>query len=93
MLENNSIELVYVERGGEMVSGLAMNQSGDSVGISNAFGSLEDIVCCVALVSRRYPMKGIVGYDGKAEVVALSDIGFKEIGNLRVWLRDCNSFT
>lgn len=87
LLENKTIELLYVERDGKVVSGLATNQSGDSVGISNAFGPPEDILCCVASVVERYPMKGIVGYDGKAEVVALSKIGFNEIGDLRVWLR------
>ncbi len=86
LIENNAIELVYVERDGEVVSGLATNQSGDSVGISNAFGPLDDVVCCVASVAGRHPTKGIVGYDGRVEVVALSKIGFKEIGHLRVWL-------
>ncbi len=88
LLENNSIELIYVERDGVVVSGLATNQSGYSVGISNAFGPLEDVLCCIASVAGRHPMKGIVGYDGKAEVAALSKFGFKEIGNLRIWLRD-----
>ena len=88
LLENTTIELVFVERDGKVVSGLATNQSGDSVGISNAFGPLEDIVGCVASVAANYPMKGIVGYDGETEVAALSEIGFKAIGNLRVWLRD-----
>ncbi len=88
LLENNAIELIYVERDGKVVSGLATNQSGDSVGISNLFGPLEDILCCVASVVGRYPMKGIVGYGDNTELLTLSKIGFKEIGNLRVWLRN-----
>ncbi|MFK7853015.1 MAG: hypothetical protein AB8B79_02835 [Granulosicoccus sp.] len=88
LLVNNSIELVYVERDGEVVSGLATNQSGDSVGITNAFGPHCDIVSCIASLAGRYPMKGIVGYDGKSEVEALCSIGFKSIGGLQVWLHD-----
>ena len=88
LLENKAIKLVCVERDGRVVSGLAMNQSGDSIGISNLFGPFEDIACCIASIVRSYPMKGIVGYGSKAELVALSKIGFNEIGNLRVSLRD-----
>ncbi len=87
LLENTDIELIYLERDGKVVSGLATSHSGDSVGISNTFGQSNDILGCVSLVAESHPSKGIVGYDGKAEVVALSNLGFQEIGNLRVWLR------
>ena len=87
LLDNSAVELVYVERNGEVVSGLATNQSGDSVGISNTFGSTEDLLRCVAAVVNRHPNKGIVGYDSKADIAALLRIGFYELGDLRVWLR------
>lgn len=79
LLENKTVELIYIERDGEIVAGLATNQSGDTVGISNTFGPREDILYCVASVARSYPTKGIVGYDSKDEVVALSKLGFSEI--------------
>lgn len=81
------IELIYVERDGEIVSGMATNQSGDSVGISNSFGLANDLLSCVAYIAETHPMKGIVGYGSKAEVAHLSNISFDEIGDLRVWLR------
>jgi hypothetical protein len=87
LLARDAIELVYVERDGEVVSGLATNQSGDSVGISNAFGQPDDILDCVELVAQRHPMKGIVGYGSEYEVEALLEFGFQEIGDLRIWLR------
>lgn len=87
LLKNTDIELIYLERDGNVVSGLVTNHSGDSIGISNMFGESNDILGCVSLVAETHSSKGIVGYDGKAEVVALSNVGFQEIGNLRVWLR------
>lgn len=88
LLKNKSVELVYVEHDDKIVSGLATNISGDSVGVSNGFGSPDEYLSCVALVAERYPTKGIVGYGGKAEVESLSKIGFRDIGDLRVWLHD-----
>lgn len=88
LLENSSIELLYVERDEKVVSGLAANLSGDSVGISNAYGPPNEILGCVTSLIKRYPTKGIVGYGSKAEIEALSKVGFQAIGDLRVWLRD-----
>jgi len=87
LLENDSIELLYVERDGQIVSGLVTNVSGDAVGISNAFGCSNEILCCVAAVIEQYPNNGIVGYGDKAEIEALSAAGFLAIGDLRIWLR------
>lgn len=88
LLNNKSVEFVYLKHNNEIVSGLAINISGDSVGISNTFGSPDALVHCVALVSEMYPAKGIVGYGDKAEFEILSKIGFQEIGELQVWLHD-----
>lgn len=88
LLKNSSIELLYVERDEKVVSGLAANLSGDSVGISNAYGPPKEILSCVISLIKKYPTKGIVGYGSKVEIEALSKAGFQEIGDLRVWLRD-----
>ena len=87
LLKNKAIELVYAEYQGELVAGMATNQSNDSVGISNVFGSIEAIIGCVATIVQRYPKKAIVGYGDKEEVEVLSVLGFQELGDLRVWLR------
>ena len=88
LLENKAVELVCIERDDRIVAGLAMNQSGDLIGISNMFGAHEDTLGCVTSLIERYPTKGIVGYGDSTELAVLSKIGFEAIGNLRVWLRD-----
>ena len=88
LLKNNLIELFYVARDDEMVSGLVTNLSGDSVGISNAYGPPNELLACVASVIQRNPTKGIVGYGSKTEIEALARVGFQEIADLRVWVRD-----
>lgn len=87
LLENDAIELLYLEQNNSIVSGLATNQSGDSIGISNMFGQPADISRCAAFVAERHPDHGIVGFGDKAEVATLSKLGFEEIGDLRIWLR------
>jgi hypothetical protein len=88
LLADDDVELVYVEKDGRFVSGLVANQSGKVVGISNAFGQPEGILACIDSVGDKHPTKGIVGYGGKAELAALSKVGFREIGELQIWLRD-----
>ena len=87
LLENSAVNLFFTERDGKIVSGLAANLSGDSLGISNAYGQEDDMVGCVDLVVQRHPERAVVGYGDQSEVEALSRIGFKVIGDLRVWLR------
>ena len=86
LLKDSSVELLYVECDGEVVSGVATNQSGASVGISNSFGRDDDLLGCIASIVKKNPQKGIVGYGDKAEITTLSKVGFEEIGDLRVWL-------
>jgi hypothetical protein len=87
LLKNCGIELLYVERNGEVVSGMATNQSEGSIGISNSFGREGDLLGCVATVKEKHPQKGIVGYGDKTEIGILSKVGFEEIGDLKIWLR------
>ncbi|MFK7859138.1 MAG: hypothetical protein AB8B64_09965 [Granulosicoccus sp.] len=86
LLENKAVELIYMTRNGKVLAGLATNHSSESVGMSNAFGKPDDVLSCVASVIRKYPDKGIVGYGNEAEIATLSILGFKETGNLRIWL-------
>ncbi len=87
LIENDAIELVYIRREGTIVAGMATNQSSDSIGISNAFGQQNDMLLCADLVAEKHLQHGIVGYGDEAEVAALSEVGFKEIGDLRIWVR------
>lgn len=87
LLSNDSVELLYVEKDGQIVSGLATNCSGKSVGISNAFGTPAGILACIWAVVSKHPKKGIVGYGGNDEVTALAIFGFQAIGDLQIWLR------
>lgn len=88
LLENDAVELVYIVLNGKVVSGLATNHSGDSIGISNAFGKAAGILDCIACVSTRNPSKAIVGYGSHTEVAGLSTVGFQAIGDLQIWLRN-----
>lgn len=87
LVRNSAIELLYVELDGEVVAGVATNESSVSIGISNSFGRDDMLIGCIATVIEKNPLKGIVGYGDKAEITALSKIDFKEIGDLKVWLR------
>jgi len=87
LLLDDAIEFLYKEKNGQIVAGLATNQSGESIGISNAFGEHISILDCVNYIADKNPSKGIVGYGDSAEVTALSKIGFCEVGELRIWFR------
>lgn len=87
LLLDEAVEFIFLEKNGLLVAGLATNLSGNSIGISNAFGLPHDIEECVKSIIDKHPSKGIVGYGDKAEVAMLSKIGFQEIGELRIWLR------
>ena len=86
LLENEAVELIYAEREGQIEAGLAANVSGSSVGISNAFGAASAIQACIAAVAARNSTKAVVGYGGDAELASLATLGFRAIGDLRIWL-------
>lgn len=86
LLESRFIELIYIERHGKIVAGMATNLSGHSVGISNIFGSSDEILSCIAALIRKYPKRGIVGYGSKSELRTLSQLDFHTVGDLRVWI-------
>lgn len=87
LLNDESVELVFLERAGDIVSGLATNRSGAVVGISNAFGAPNDILLCVTAVCEQHPAQGVVGYGGVQELETINALGFEPLGNLRVWLK------
>lgn len=83
---DNSVELIYATREGDVVSGLALYHSAGSVGISNVFGTGEALLGCLAKVVETHSSKGIVGYGDENEIRTLSGFGFEKMGDLRIWL-------
>ncbi|MFK7915605.1 MAG: hypothetical protein AB8B93_16940 [Pseudomonadales bacterium] len=88
LIRNAAVELVYVERGGAITAGLALNRTGGVVGLSNVFGKPSDLLACVSLVARQHPDDLLVGYGDTTELAAVSPLGFEPIGPLRVWVRN-----
>ena len=88
LLDNPTIELIYIEHEGQVIAGMATNQSGGSTGISNLFGSDDGIAGCIAHIVKNNPSKGIVGYGGETEVTSLAKLGFNRVGDLQIWLRN-----
>jgi len=87
LLLDDTVKLLYTEKGCQIVAGLATNHSGDSVGISNAFGQPSGIRECIKSITDNHPSKGIVGYGDKTEVTSLENMGFRKLGELRIWIR------
>jgi len=87
LLHDDAVEFLFVESDEKIVAGLVANQSGESVGISNVFGHKSGILNCINSISDKYPTKGIVGYGDSDELTALSKMGFREVGELRIWIR------
>ena len=87
ILQDQSVEFLFVEQAGEPIAGLVANKSCSVYGISNAFGDPEGIVSCINSVSRRGDERAIVGYGSRFEVEFLSQFGFRSIGGLQVWVK------
>ncbi len=88
LLSNRSVELLYTTEESETVSGLAMNISGQCVGISNLFGTTDGILRCIEHIVDQYPNRGVVGYGDEDEVARLSAADFVVLGELLVWVRN-----
>ncbi|MFK8077567.1 MAG: hypothetical protein AB8B84_13355 [Granulosicoccus sp.] len=82
------VELIYATQGGDVLSGLVINHSEGSVGISNIFGTGDALLTCLAAVVETHSSKGIVGYGDENEIATLSVFGFEKIGDLRVWIKE-----
>ncbi|MCZ6890861.1 MAG: hypothetical protein O7H39_20400 [Gammaproteobacteria bacterium] len=87
ILQDQSVEFLFVEQAGEPIAGLVTNKSWSVYGISNAFGDPEGIVSCIESISRKDDERAIVGYGSRFEVEFLSRFGFRSIGGLQVWVK------
>lgn len=88
LLEDESVELLYVESGGKVVAGIACNLSEVVVGISNAFGAPSSISACIGRCAEANPSRALVGYGSSAELRGLDRLGFRSLGPLRIWLKN-----
>lgn len=77
----------------KVVSGCFVNQTEDVLGISNFFAPNQELVYWTDLVKFIFEINckiNIVGYERPNLTKQLREIGFEEIGNLRVWLKTQN---
>lgn len=87
LLEEKSVEFLFVERRGKVLGGIATNLSDKVVGISNAFGDPRCVAACIGSCAEGYPTRAMVGYGGSAELRGLRELGFSPLGTLRIWIQ------
>jgi hypothetical protein len=84
---------------GRVVAGAVLNRGGGVVGVSNVFDVRDPEVDdagvgldvwrgCLASAATIAPGAGVVGYELADDVGPALDAGFREVGLLRVWIRD-----
>jgi hypothetical protein len=56
-------------------------------GVTNSFGYPGGIAHCIRYASERAQGVPIVGYGSDDDLQMLASLGFKALGNLRVWIR------
>lgn len=92
LLGDESVVILGAFRGGQIVAGVIGTVSGDVVGVSNVFvrseGRLPYLNGCVEQLQKRFPGRGLVGYEGGAALQEIHKVGFQSIGPLRIWVRN-----
>jgi len=86
LLEEESVEFLFVVRDGKVRAGIATNLSDEVVGISNAFGEPRFLSACIRRCAELHPARAVVGYGSSAEMRGLRALGFCSLGALRIWL-------
>ena len=92
LLDDPNIAVISGAVNGTVVAGGALNQSDDSVGISNVFGADgvdpgEVWTALARWTTESLPGRAIVGYESGPELDTAVGIGFTPVGPLRVWLK------
>jgi hypothetical protein len=94
LLANPTIALFAAYRRGAIVAGCAANRSVEAVGFSNFFvaGSDDDLAMtnAVSEVARFGSGLPIVGYLAGERLARISRLGFRPVGQLRVWVTDAH---
>jgi hypothetical protein len=90
LLSKNDVFFIAGFEKGNLVNGCLVNKTEDVFGISNFFAPNENINYWSQIISFIFDSKGqldIVGYERNDLSKQLNNIGFEEIGNLKVWLK------
>jgi len=86
-LLGSKVRFIFCKIGEKISSGLIANHSGNSVGISNCFGNFKEISQCIGRAYKWAKGQPVVGYSSDVESKEMQERGFKQLGNLRVWVR------
>jgi hypothetical protein len=75
---------------GSIVAGAIVNRTGDVVGVSNLFTTLDDLdeawSGCLGYLEDAHPGSAVVGYEAGEALAAAHRQGFGSVGPLRIWL-------
>lgn len=89
LLTHADVTILAGYRHDEIVAGCTLFRSKNAVGYTNLFVPREEAeswrIACIAEIARRHPACLIFGYESGPDSAAMEDIGFRKIGNLRVW--------
>lgn len=95
LLECDNIAFLAGYRGTTLVAGAAITRTEDVAGLTCTFFHDPDPVLqrreLLSVLGSRYLNRLLVGYQSGAELDAMRDLGFREVGPLCVWLRTGSS--
>ena len=92
LLMDNRICIIAGYEGGQIVAGAIGLLTDQIVGISNVF-VLADVANsyraeCIEKLRSIFPDRAMVSYESAGDLKEMLDMGFKQIGSMRVWVRN-----
>jgi hypothetical protein len=89
LLADPDITFVAVYEDDRIVAGAVANRTGEVVGVSNLFAPQTHPArywrACLAAITETFSGLPLVGYERGAEVAVAHQVGFEDLGPLRVW--------
>lgn len=79
------VHFLYAEQNGEVLGGLACNESTHVYGVTNFFGPFDAVSACLSKVNSFG--KPLVGYERGEALEHLVGLGFRTTGPLIVWIK------
>jgi hypothetical protein len=91
LLADETVAILAAYRDHQIIAGAIVNRTDEVVGLSNVFVPTGNDAAfragCVIAVMERFPDLPIVGYESGGDLAAFGELGFQELGPLRIWLR------
>ena len=91
LLAETGVRFLAGWRDGSIFAVAVANATGPVVGLSNVYSLVGDTAACwagaVALAGRLFPGRPLVGYERGDDLIAAQRVGFRPLGELRVWAR------